>query len=62
MKRGFLWILVWVMSVGLYAFPLGKYGDFHFEKVHQNVYVMHGPVTESNKENEGFAEIEVMDE
>jgi glyoxylase-like metal-dependent hydrolase (beta-lactamase superfamily II) len=43
-----------LMSVGVYGFPLGKYGEFHFEKVHRNVYVMHGPVTEPNRENEGF--------
>ncbi len=38
----------------LQALELGKYGHFKFDKVHQNVYVMHGPVTEPNKENEGF--------
>ena len=36
------------------VFSLGKYGTFKFEKVNQNVYVMHGPVVEPNKENEGF--------
>ena len=36
------------------TFSLGKYGTFKFEKVNQNVYVMHGPVVEPNKENEGF--------
>jgi glyoxylase-like metal-dependent hydrolase (beta-lactamase superfamily II) len=43
-----------LLSIGLEAFSLGKYGDFSFEKVHKNIYVMHGPVTEPNKENEGF--------
>ena len=36
------------------TFTLGKYGTFKFEKANQNVYVMHGPVVEPNKENEGF--------
>ena len=36
------------------TFSLGKYGTFKFKKVNQNVYVMHGPVVEPNKENEGF--------
>ena len=36
------------------TFSLGKYGTFKFAKVNQNVYVMHGPVVEPNKENEGF--------
>jgi glyoxylase-like metal-dependent hydrolase (beta-lactamase superfamily II) len=54
MKKRLFWMAAVLMSVGLYGFPLGKYGDFHFEKVHQNVYVMHGPVTEPNRENEGF--------
>jgi glyoxylase-like metal-dependent hydrolase (beta-lactamase superfamily II) len=35
-------------------FTLGQYGAFKFEKVNGNVYVMHGPVVEPNKENEGF--------
>jgi glyoxylase-like metal-dependent hydrolase (beta-lactamase superfamily II) len=54
MKKRFLWMAAVLMGMGLYGFPLGKYGEFHFEKVHDNVYVMHGPVTEPNKENEGF--------
>ena len=37
-----------------HTFSLGQYGTFKFEKVNQNVYVMHGPVVEPNKENEGF--------
>ncbi len=36
------------------ALELGKYGTFSFQKVNDNVYVMHGPVTEPNVENEGF--------
>jgi glyoxylase-like metal-dependent hydrolase (beta-lactamase superfamily II) len=45
---------VLLFSMNLHAFSLGKYGEFSFKKVHDNVYVMHGPVTEPNKENEGF--------
>jgi glyoxylase-like metal-dependent hydrolase (beta-lactamase superfamily II) len=36
------------------AFTLGKYGTFKFEKVNDNVYIMHGPVVSPNKENQGF--------
>jgi len=35
-------------------FTLGKYGTFKFEKMNDNVYVMHGPVVGPNKENRGF--------
>jgi glyoxylase-like metal-dependent hydrolase (beta-lactamase superfamily II) len=35
-------------------FTLGKYGSFKFEKMNDNVYVMHGPVVGPNAENEGF--------
>ncbi|QOR61845.1 MBL fold metallo-hydrolase [Sulfurovum sp. ST-21] len=45
---------VLLLMTGLNAFVLGKYGEFKFEKLHENIYVMHGPVTEPNKENEGF--------
>jgi glyoxylase-like metal-dependent hydrolase (beta-lactamase superfamily II) len=54
MKKSIGMVMAIVMSTGLYAFSLGKYGDFSFEKVHQNISVMHGPVTEPDKENEGF--------
>jgi glyoxylase-like metal-dependent hydrolase (beta-lactamase superfamily II) len=36
------------------SFTLGKYGTFKFEKVNDNVYVMHGPVVGPNQENQGF--------
>ncbi len=36
------------------GFKLGRYGTFKFEKTNENVYIMHGPVVEPNKENEGF--------
>jgi len=35
-------------------FTLGKYGTFEFEKMNENVYIMHGPVVGPNKENQGF--------
>ena len=35
-------------------FTLGKYGSFKFKKMNKNVYVMHGPVVEPDKENRGF--------
>jgi glyoxylase-like metal-dependent hydrolase (beta-lactamase superfamily II) len=55
MKRWFLQICAIICLSGtVWGFTLQKYGTFRFEKVHQNVYVMHGPVTAPNKENEGF--------
>jgi len=36
------------------GFALGKYGYFKFEKANKNVYIMHGPVTDPNVENEGY--------
>lgn len=41
-------------SLSLNAFTLGKLGDFKFVKQPNGVFVMHGPVMEPNKENEGF--------
>lgn len=38
----------------LSAFTLNKYGEFHFEKVHKNIYIMHGPIVAPNIDNEGF--------
>jgi len=43
-----------VFSLSLNAWTLGKLGDFKFEKLNDNVYVMHGPVMMPNKENGGF--------
>ncbi len=37
-----------------HLFSLGKYGNFKFEKMNQNLYIMHGPVVSPNKENRGF--------
>lgn len=36
------------------AWTLGKLGEFRFEPVNDNVYVMHGPLGEPNPENHGF--------
>lgn len=43
-----------LVSVNTYAWNLGKEGSFQFEKVNQNVYVMHGPLSEPNAANHGF--------
>ncbi len=51
MKKIFIFILMISFS---YAFNLGKLGEYHFQKVNKNVYVMHGPVMEPNVENKGF--------
>ncbi len=41
-------------STEVYAWDLGEEGKFHFEKVNQNVYVMHGPLSEPSAANQGF--------
>ena len=39
----------------LSAWQLGKYGEFKFERMGTgNVWVMHGPAMEPNRENRGF--------
>lgn len=43
-----------LLSTSLSAFTLGKLGEFKFEKINKNVFVMHGPEMEPNEENEGF--------
>ncbi|MDQ1267553.1 MAG: hydroxyacylglutathione hydrolase [Campylobacterota bacterium] len=43
-----------IFSLSLNAFTLGTLGEFKFKNVNANVYVMHGPELEPNKENEGF--------
>ncbi len=47
-------VVAGVLAVSAQAFTLGKYGNFEFKKDHANVYIMHGPVMDPNKENEGF--------
>ncbi|MCP3852343.1 MAG: MBL fold metallo-hydrolase [Gammaproteobacteria bacterium] len=46
--------LGFIILAKAYAWDLGKAGTFQFDKVNQNVYVMHGPLTEPNPENQGF--------
>ncbi len=43
-----------MIALSASAFTLTKYGEFHFEKLHKNIFVMHGPIVAPNKENEGF--------
>ena len=52
MKKSLFLLIMIALSV--HAFTLKKYGEFHFEKAHDNVYIMHGPVVAPNVENEGF--------
>ncbi len=54
MKRFFFGVMMLCGVTGLFAFSLGKYGDFKFEKMGENLYVMRGPVMAPNKENKGF--------
>lgn len=55
MKKVILSLFVLLLTAEiLKAMELGKYGSFKFEKAHANLYIMHGPVVEPNKENEGF--------
>lgn len=46
-------VLVLIAKI-VVAFELGKYGSFKFEKFGENLYIMHGPKTAPNRENEGF--------
>ena len=50
----FLSAVLFLFSANLYAWDLGKAGTYQFEKINANVYVMHGPLDEPNKENDGF--------
>jgi glyoxylase-like metal-dependent hydrolase (beta-lactamase superfamily II) len=49
-----IFIILICLSLPTLAWDLGKVGNFKFEKVNQNVYVMHGPLGEPNKANQGF--------
>lgn len=42
------------MPLFAYAWDLGETGTYHFEAINQQVYVMHGPLEEPNKKNQGF--------
>ncbi|SHO80995.1 beta-lactamase domain protein [hydrothermal vent metagenome] len=55
MKKMILSIAVaGVLAVSANAFELGKYGEMKFERVNQNVFIMHGPAVNPSVENEGF--------
>jgi len=47
-------VLLLVCIPALYAWDLGQAGQYQFEKINSVVYVMHGPLDEPNKANEGF--------
>jgi len=52
--RGML-LAVFVTMLPLSAWKLGTYGEFRFERMRDsNVWVMHGPAMEPNRENQGF--------
>ena len=53
-KSSALLVLSLIFSSSVYAWDLGKAGTYQFEKINANVYVMHGPLTEPNVENDGF--------
>jgi glyoxylase-like metal-dependent hydrolase (beta-lactamase superfamily II) len=42
------------MPVAVSAWELGELGHFQFEKINDQAYVMHGPLEEPNKANQGF--------
>jgi len=46
--------MIITLSLSLNALTLGKLGDFKFEKVNKNVWIMHGPPMNPSVENEGF--------
>lgn len=57
-RRTFLFLPL-LASAPLLAKPqqvwhLGKYGNFAFKNVHQNIYIMHGVISAPNDENIGF--------
>ena len=55
MRRfGVVFVMLLAAAVSVWGLTLKKYGDFSFQKVHENLYVMHGPVTAPDTDNEGF--------
>lgn len=46
--------LLLILSPAVYAWDLGVEGNFQFEKINSNVYVMHGPLGEPSAANQGF--------
>ena len=53
-KIALILAMIVTFSLSLHAFTLGKLGEFKFEKVHSNVWIMHGPPMNPSVENEGF--------
>lgn len=53
-KSNALIILYIFCATPLYAWNLGKEGTFQFEKINDNIYVMHGPLSEPSPSNNGF--------
>ena len=54
-KSGFLAIsFILFFCSAAYAWDLGEVGTYQFEKVNDNIFVMHGPLTEPSPENHGF--------
>lgn len=51
---GLIISVCFMASAQVYAWDLGEVGTFQFEQVNQNVYVMHGPLSEPNAANQGF--------
>lgn len=49
-----LLMLICCLPFYTHAWVLPGVGDFSFQKVNQNVYIMHGPLEEPNKANMGF--------
>lgn len=54
MKKSFLTLLILFVSSNAQAWQLTGLGDFKFEAITKNVYVMHGPLEEPNVVNQGF--------
>jgi glyoxylase-like metal-dependent hydrolase (beta-lactamase superfamily II) len=54
MKKIISLLLIMIISNTLSAFTLDTYGEFSFKKVHQNIYIMHGPTVAPDIANEGF--------
>ncbi len=47
-------VMLFLLAVSAEAFKLGSLGEFKFKKMHDNVYIMHGPPMNPSVENEGF--------
>ena len=47
-------MLLLMVPAAVSAWELGELGQFHFAKLNDQVYVMHGPLEEPSKANQGF--------